>query len=1052
MASRIKGITVEIGGDTSGLEKSLSAVNNSIKKTQNQLRDVNNLLKLDPSNTVLLAQKQELLQAAIGDTEKKLESLEQAQEDVAKAFERGDLGKDQYMAFQREVEETRGTLNRYKADLSGLQSEQERLSANTERLNKLFAATESSVDDYADVLGSRLVTAIRNGTASSDQLKTAVEKIGKAVTGGKADIKQLTAALDTVDDGQAVRNLINDLNDVGDAAQDAADDIGEIAQATKGAVLMEAADQLSVVGDKIQDVGDKAVNAYAETETAVSKVNAYFGETGAAAEASAEIVKNVYGSGVGQSMDAVAEAVIMVKKNLGDLGDTDLTNLTKQALTLEELYGIDMNETLRGVNSLMKQYGLTAQEAMDYIVRGTQNGLDKTNELGDNLSEYAGKFEQAGYSVSEYFQLLQNGLQGGAYNLDKVNDAINEVTTRLADGTIGDSIDLYSQKTQSLFLAWQNGEATQKQVIDSIVADIANCTNEQQALNMAAEAFGTMAEDGNLKFITSLTSVGETYDSVAGSAQNLFSQTQTPMQEMEANTRKLQQALVPLGEKIVELANVVLPPLVAIITAVSEVFGMLPEPVQNFVIILGALLVAFTALTPVIAALAVSFGALNISLLPVIGIIAGVAAAIAGIIAIVKNWGAITEWFGNLWQTVSQKLMELWNGVVVFFTETIPAAFQIFIGFFSAIPDWWSGLWSQVSAFFTNTWNAILQNPIVQLVVTTITSLWENAKNTLQGIWSGICQIASGAFELLKNVILAPVLLLIDLVTGNFSQLASDAANIWNNIKNAAAQIWSGIRQVVTSAASGLKQGVETVLSSLSQFASQIWSAMKQTASSVWNGIKTTVVNIASALREAAVSAFQRMVSGIGSALSGLYSVVSNGFSSAIRFITGLPGQAFQWGKDFIQGLINGISSMIQGVINTVSGLAERIRSFLHFSAPDEGPLADYETWMPDFMKGLASGIEKNRNLVEKAVKDVASDMVLSPKVNGMEYGYTDDALSGGNMSDLISGISSAVSEALAGFSDPQGNIVIPVYVGGTLLDELVVTAQARQNLRSGGR
>ena len=1052
MASRIKGITVEIGGDTSGLEKSLSAVNNSIKKTQSQLRDVNNLLKLDPSNTILLAQKQELLQSAIGDTEKKLEALEQAQEDVVKAFERGDLGKDQYMAFQREVEETRGTLNRYKADLSGLQSEQERLSSNTERLNKLFVATGSSVDDYADVLGSRLVTAIRNGTASSDQLKTAVEKIGKAVTGGKADIKQLTDALDTVDDGQAVRNLINDLNDVGDAAQGAADDIGEIAQATKGTALMEAADQLSVVGDKIQDVGDKAVSAYAETETAVSKVNAYFGETGEAAEASAEIVKNVYGSGVGQSMNAVAEAVIMVKKNLGDLGATDLTNLTKQALTLEELYGIDMNETLRGVNSLMKQYGLTAQEAMDYIVRGTQNGLDKTNELGDNLSEYAGKFEQAGYSASEYFQLLQNGLQGGAYNLDKVNDAINEVTTRLADGTIGDSIDLYSQKTQSLFLAWQNGEATQKQVIDSIVADIGNCTSQQEALNMAAKAFGTMAEDGNLKFITSLTSVGETYDNVAGSAENLFSQTQTPMQEMEANTRKLQQALVPLGEKIVELANVVLPPLVAIITAVSEVFGMLPEPVQNFVVILGALLVAFTALTPVIAALAVSFGALNISLLPVIGIIAGVAAAIAGIIAIVKNWGAITEWFGNLWQTVSQKLMELWDGLVVFFTETIPAAFQTFISFFSAIPDWWSGLWSQVSAFFTNTWNAILQNPIVQLVVTTITSLWENAKNTLQGIWSGICDIAAGAWELLKNVILAPVLLLIDLVTGNFSQLASDAANIWNNIRNAASQIWLGIRQVVTSAASGLKQGVETVLSALSQFAAQIWSAMKQTASSVWNGIKITVVNIASTLREAAVTAFQRMVSGISSALSGLYPVVSNGFSSAIRFITGLPGQAFQWGKDFIQGLINGISSMIQSVINTVSGLADRIRSFLHFSAPDEGPLADYETWMPDFMKGLASGIEKNRNLVEKAVRDVASDMVLSPKGNGMEYGYTDDTLSGGNMSDLISGISSAVSEALVGFSGPQGNIVIPVYVGGTLLDELVVTAQARQNLRSGGR
>ena len=136
------------------------------------------------------------------------------------------LGKDQYMAFQREVEETRGTLNRYKADLSGLQSEQERLFVNTERLSKLFAATESNVDDYADVLGSRLVNAIKSGTASSDQLKTAIEKIGKSATGGKADIRQLTDALDTVDDGQAIRNLIEDLNDVGDAAQDAAGDIG----------------------------------------------------------------------------------------------------------------------------------------------------------------------------------------------------------------------------------------------------------------------------------------------------------------------------------------------------------------------------------------------------------------------------------------------------------------------------------------------------------------------------------------------------------------------------------------------------------------------------------------------------------------------------------------------------------------------------------------------------------------------------------------------------------------------------------------------------------
>ena len=209
-----------------------------------------------------------------------------------------------------------------------------------------------------------------------------------------------------------------------------------------------------------------------------------------------------------------------------------------------------MNETLRGVNALMKQYGMTAQEAMDYIVTGTQNGLDKTNELGDNLSEYSGKFAQAGYSASEYFQLLQNGLAGR-----RVQPGQGQRRHQRGDHPPGGRDHrgfhrpVLRRRPRPCSWHGRTASATQKQVIDSIVADIANCTSEQHALNMAAQAFGTMAEDGNLRFITSLTSVGETYDSVAGSAQNLFNQTGTPMQEMEANTRKLQQALIPRARR-----------------------------------------------------------------------------------------------------------------------------------------------------------------------------------------------------------------------------------------------------------------------------------------------------------------------------------------------------------------------------------------------------------------------------------------------------------------------------------------------------------------------
>lgn len=862
MGNRIKGITVEIGGDTTGLDKALRGVNSSINKTQSALNDVNKLLKLDPSNTVLVAQKQQLLSQAVSQTSDKLEALESAQEQVTAAFQKGDIGQDKYQAFQREVEETRGKLNQYKNDLSSLQTEQDRLSSNTARLEKLFSLTGTQVDDYADVLGSKLVSAIKNGTANSDQMKTAIEKIGKSATGGKADIRQLTDALDTVDDGEAIRNLIEELKQAGDAAQDTAEDVGQIAENTKGAALMQTADQLSAVGDKIQDIGTKAMDAYSETENAVIKVNAYFGETGQAAEESANVIKAVYSDGVGESMDSVADAVLIVKKNLGDLSETDLTNLTQQAITLDELYGIDMNETLRGVNSLMQQYGLTAQEAMDYIVVGTQNGLDKTNELGDNLSEYAGKFSQAGYSASEYFQLLDNGLKNGAYNLDKVNDAINEVTTRLVDGTIGESIGSFSTKTQELFTSWQNGGATQKQVIDSIVADIGNCTNQQEALNLAALAFGTMAEDGNLKFITSLTSVGSTYDSVKGSAQGMFDATTTPMQQMESNTRKLQQALVPLGEKLAELANAILPPLVSVITTIGGWFERLPGPVQNFVIILGALLAAFTALTPVIAAISVAMGALNVSMLPIIAVIAAVAAAIAGIIAIIQNWGAITQWFGELWNTICTGI-----GAMV-----------------DSLKAWFSNLWTHLQSVWEGICNVVqtavmLLVSIIQGAIDIITlpfqMIWENCKGIVSSVWEGIKSVVSSAIHAvsstissvmgaIKNVISTVWNAISSKVSSVLNAIKTTVSTIFNAVKSVASSVWNGIKSVISSVVDGIKSKVSSVFNGVKSTVTSIFNGIKSTATSVWNGIKDAIIK--------PVEAAKNAVKGIIDKITGFFS------------------------------------------------------------------------------------------------------------------------------------------------------------------------------------
>ena len=249
-----------------------------------------------------------------------------------------------------------------------------------------------------------------------------------------------------------------------------------------------------------------------------------------------------------------------------------------------------------------------------------------------------------------------------------------------------------------------------------------------------------------------------------------------------------------------------------------------------------------------------------------------------------------------------------------------------------SIVEWfqgvWNTVWTMVQNLWTTVWTAISQNPVVQTIITTVQSLFTGLVSTLSAIWSTIQVIASNAWELIKNVVLGPVLLLIDLVTGDFESLASDAQNIWNNIKSA--------------------------------------------ASNIWNAIMSSVSNIASNIKTSAINAFQSMVSGIGSALSGLGGIIQSGFRSAINFITSLPGKAVAWGRDFIDGLKDGILSGISGIVDAVKGIGDKIRSFLHFSRPDEGPLRDYETWMPDMMKGLAQGIYDNLPVLDKAVSAVA--------------------------------------------------------------------------------
>lgn len=616
--------------------------------------------------------------------------------------------------FNNQIKMINNSIKEYGSEMDALTSKftengksQEALTAKTKVLQKQYDAQKQKsellerqykkeVSKLKELAESYKMAKDKNGEASAEAAKaeTAYNRQAESVSKLKVSmnvtesymnklenaIKENKNALDEMEAG--TRDAITGLNNLGDAADTTGGKLDEISQKVGSGNLMQAAENLSGVGDKIIDMGGKAVQSFQSIEEAVVKVNARFGETGDAAKSNEKLIKDVYESGLGDSLDSVANAVILVKDNLKGLNDTDMNNIISQGLILEDTYGIDMSESIRGINSLMQHFGLDAAEAMDLLVTGTQNGLDKTNELGDNLSEYSGKFAEAGYSAEEYFQVLQNGLDAGAYNLDKVNDAINEVTTRLGDGTIKEAIGIFSGKTQELFTAWQSGGATQKEVIDSIVADISACTNQQEALNLASKAFGTLAEDGGTKVVSALTSVGEGYADVSGKAGEMQENTTTSSQKMEAAIRKMQDAIAPMGESIADIITSLEPALEIVAKGIGK-FAELPQPLQMIILAVVGITAGVLKIAPALAALKSlgigsslltigttmtgtvipAIGGALVAMAPVAAVVAGITAAVAGVIVVTKNWGAITDWLGEHVGAGIEKVKEFFGGL-----------------------------------------------------------------------------------------------------------------------------------------------------------------------------------------------------------------------------------------------------------------------------------------------------------------------------------------------------------------------------------------------------
>lgn len=596
---RIQGITIALDADTKGVTSGLKDVVSQSNKVSGELRQVESLLKFNPDNVTLLAQKQELLTKQVDLTTKRLEAMKGAQEDVQNQFKNGDIGEEEFRTFQREIAATEGRLDNYKKKLSEIEN-------------------------------------------SSDGV------------------------------GNATNDLSDDVGSLGGSME-------TVGQAIKGGVLMEAADQLSAIGDKIVEIGNVAKDFAMESEASYGKFYATTNLSGQALENLKAVAQDVFKTGVTDSIDEATDATSLMKQAFKDLNDTDLAKLTSQVMLLSDRTGTDVAENVTGTTQLMKAFGIDAQKSLDLVSAGYKNGLNASGDFVDTLNEYAPLFQQAGFSAEDMLSIMKNGLDNGAMNTDKVADAVKELQIRLGDGSFESSLETFSSNTKSVFEDWKQGKVTVADVALSVQNDLNKMSpSEQQA---ALSALSSQFEDLGVKAGTSLFNIGNEFDNVNGKLDEAAQKTDAEKWQEALN--EIQAALLPIGTDIL---NALLP-ILDLLSNLATWFGNLPGPVRTFIEVFGGALAILTLLMPIIASIIVVVGVLGTSVGLVVGIVVGAIAVIAAIITAIKNWGSITDWLGDKWDKFSSWFGGLMDGIGKKAGEVVDKISKFFKGLKLKLPE-----------------------------------------------------------------------------------------------------------------------------------------------------------------------------------------------------------------------------------------------------------------------------------------------------------------------------------------------------------------------------
>ena len=1053
MANRIKGITVEIGGDTTKLSKALEGVNRDIKGTQTQLKDVQKLLKLDPTNTELLSQKHKLLADVVSATKEKLEVLKTAAEQANTALANGEISQQQYDALQREIIETENELKRLTTEANNSHTALEKLGVVGEKMQ--------DAGDKISGVGQKLLPV----TAGVTALGTIAVKTGADFDSAMSKVAAVSGA--TGSEMDALREKAREMGSKTKfSASEAADAMNYMAMAgwktndmlsgIEGIMNLAAAsgedlastsdivtDALTAFGLSASDSGhfaDILAAASSNANTNVSMMGETFkyaapvlGSLGYSAEDSAIAIGLMANAGIKSSQAGTALR-------------SAITNLAKPTDT---------------VASAMEQYGisLTDSSGKMYSLRELMEQLRQ--KLG-GLSEA----EQAQAAASLFGKEAMSGMlaiiNGSPADFEKPSNAID---------TCSDTVDGYNGTTEKMAAVMQDNLAGQVTILKSQLEELAisfsdilmptirsvvsriqelvdklNQLDPQTKETIAKIALVAAALGPMLVVLgKTISSVGTVFSAVS-KLPALFSAVQSGI---GAITGALGVSLGPLLAIIAAVA--------ALVAAFVHLWKTNDEFKSNIIAIWEQIKSTFTGLTQGITdrlnALGFDFesftdvlkaawdGLCNL-LAPIFeGVFQNISNLFSGYTGVLMGQldvliGLFTGDWEQCWNGIKGIFTSIWDFIVNSFRNimnTLKGIADVVLGWFGTS---WNEVWTSIKTFFVNTWNSIASffTGIVTGIRDFFVNTWTTISTTFTGIVTNIQNVATTVFTTIKDFItgiftaiydfLSPLLeafrylfetifQAIQILIGMAMDWISEKISaIWNGIVSFLTPILEGIRSTFETIWNAVKSVIDTVMSAISSVISTVWNAISGVISSVlnsiksvvsgaWNTISSTISNVMNTIKSTVSGIWDSIKSAISDKVGGIVDTVKSGFNNAVDFVKGLASDAWNWGSDIISGIIDGIRSKIGNLADCVTNVADTIRDFLHFSVPDKGPLTDYESWMPDFMKGLADGIDKSKKYVEKAVGGVAKAMQLTMD---SDLNYSLHGISGAMLPDSSGG------------------------------------------------